>query len=114
MSIKIVAYSLKTVYGSQVLSMDMSSRITEVEYNSHIMIDVPVIGVKRFVWFPYIIGSHIFDNGHCYFMLCDYKKVDRKYALQYLINYERNGRKNCKNYSLKKLIKTDYKTLLNQ
>lgn len=108
MSIKIIAYSIKSVFGVPTLSTDLSSRILEVKFNEHIIIDAPVTGIKTFNWFAYIVKSHIFDNGSCFMMLCDYKKVDRKYALQYLLNYERDGRINCKDYSLKTPKKVNY------
>lgn len=108
MSVKLVIYSVKKIYGMPTLSMDLTSLIKEVEYNSHIIINVPVTGLKRFVWFPYLINSHIFDNASTYFFIADYKKIDRKYALQYLLNYERDGRRNCKDYSRKTPKKVNY------
>lgn len=108
MSIKLVIYSVKKIYGVPTLSMDLTNIIKEIKYNEYVMIELPIIGLKKCNWYAYIQASYIFDDGNIFMFICDYKKVDRKYALRYLLQYEEKGRINAKDYSLKKPIRVKY------
>ncbi len=95
---KLVIYSLIEVAGKKALTIGLSERIISTEHNVHIMIDAPVTGLKKFVWYPYMVKHHIFDNGHCFFFIDGYKRANKKWALEYLVKYEADGRKNKKKY----------------
>lgn len=95
---KLVIYSLVEINGNYQVSIGLTNRIKSMVENQEIIIDAPGTGLKKFAWFPYIVKRHIFDNGHCFFMIQLYKRYSMKDALKDLIAYKRDGRKNKKDY----------------
>lgn len=110
---RLVIYSIKYLHSVPLLTIELSSRIKEIVKDSHLIIDVPFLGLKRFAYFPYIIKSHIFDDGITVFFIGSPKRIDKKFAIQYLSNYLKSDRLNCKNYNLKKPIKINYSDFIN-
>lgn len=109
---RLVIYSIKYLHSVPLLTIELSSRIKEIEKDKHIIVDWPGTGEKLCSYFAYIHKSYIFDNGFIFGFIANPKRVDKKYALQYLLNYERNGRLNCKDYTIKKPTRIDYDEFL--
>lgn len=108
MSIKLIIYSIKPIFSIDTLSLDLSNRIKEIRYKEFVVVDVPVLGLKKCNWYAYVQKSYIFDDCNTVFFIAEYKKVKRQFAQQYLLNYLRGDRPNAKNYFMPKPVKINY------